>query len=219
MKNLQKLSLLLLFCLFGFGTAQAQFSTVKLGAKVGLNVSQLAVSNLADTRFEGFDRDNHFQIGTFGDFRLRSGFGLKVEVLYSRKGGQDFAEANSLISRDDQQKVRFDFITLPVLLTYNYKNFQLEAGIEGAFRQSTRYNIALISITGNERDNRYDIGLNLGVAYHIDRLSFGVRYNHGFNPMPVGSFFQDTDGNTYDVQPKFLLRTWQFTVGYDLVNG
>jgi len=207
--------LISLAILLSFSDIFAQDKPITFGAKFGYSHSNVEMPSSIEF-FDGFGATDNFHVGVVGELALPRNFGLKGELLYSQKGGESFFDFSIATQNTAQikEKLRYDFITFPVLLTYRFSAFQLEGGIETAFRQNSKFIFEDSKVNVNATDDRFDFGLNAGINYLFKSVVIGIRYNHGLKAQPFGLLFTDDNGNILETQPSFLNRVWQFSVMY-----
>jgi len=161
---------------------QLSAQEVKLGTKVGLNISN----------FSGGDADRNsligFHVGFISEISLSEKFSLQPELLYTQQG----SEAQDVV------KVKLDYISVPVMAKfYVADNFSIEVGPQASFLVSDKGDYNDSSIPDEDTDAaNFDFGANVGLGYKLgSNLFTQVRYNFGIttiaeNPDIKNSVFQ-----------------------------
>ena len=146
------------------GTVNAQ--DVKLGAKIGMNVS--SVNGDPDN----LDSKTGWVLGATAEVSLTDKFSLQPELLYSQQGAKQ--RGNFIYD--------LNYISLPVMAKYYIaKGFSLEAGPQFSFLVKDE----LISdsnnaASANTNAENFDFSANLGLGYQLDNgIFFQTRYNLG----------------------------------------
>ena len=162
------------------GTVNAQ--DVKLGAKIGMNVS--SVNGDPDN----LDSKTGWVLGATAEVSLTDKFSLQPELLYSQQGAKQ--RGNFIYD--------LNYISLPVMAKYYIaKGFSLEAGPQFSFLVKDE----LISdsnnaASANTNAENFDFSANLGLGYQLDNgIFFQTRYNLGLinfdkNPDVKNGVFQ-----------------------------
>ena len=146
------------------GTVNAQ--DVKLGAKIGMNVS--SVNGDPDN----LDSKTGWVLGATAEVSLTEKFSLQPELLYSQQGAKQ--RGNFIYD--------LNYVSLPIMAKYYIaKGFSLEAGPQFSFLVKDE----LISDTNNAASantnaENFDFSANLGLGYQLDNgIFFQTRYNLG----------------------------------------
>lgn len=146
------------------GTINAQ--EVKLGAKIGMNVSSVNGNQ------DNLDSKTGFVLGVTAEIPLTEKFSLQPELLYSQQG----AKSRDVFIYD------LNYITLPFMAKYYIaKGFSLEAGPQFSFLVKDE----LISdtnntATANTNAENFDLNANFGLGYKLNNgIFFQTRYNLG----------------------------------------
>lgn len=218
MKKTFALSLCIALCgLSSFGILQAQQSSSEFGIKAGLNVGNI-VDNLnpPPEHFE-FAHTTFFHAGIFWNHYFNQHWGTGIELLYNQKGGQNKLGLGTPVYSN--YKLRFDYLSLPLIAKYRLQNLVLEAGAEMAYK----FNLNVKSdLEVNEAfvdaiwDQDFEVGLLVGLAYHIKKLQIGIRYNYGLSYLSNVAY---TDANGEPIGEKLTHnnRVLLFSVGYALI--
>jgi hypothetical protein len=187
--------------------ATAQKST-KFGLKAGYNWSYLTGKK------EGFKPDNKtgFMASVFLAPSVKTGFGFRTELVFSRQG-YSFNEGGQ------NTDVLNDYVYLPQLTTFTIANkVQLQAGAQIGYLLKSREKTAQKDSTITGLMNRFDYGFVGGVeVYPFKGIIVGGRYNLGLGKLHKQ--FEATATNPYPLpfNPKttdYKNSLLQFFVGY-----
>ena len=149
-----------------FGVVQAQ--DVKLGVKLGMNISSLNGNE------DNLDPKDGWVIGATAEVALTEKFSLQPELLYSQQGAK--SRGNFIYD--------LDYMTMPIMAKYYIADgFSIQAGPQFSFLVKDE----LISddpysgdVTANPNSENLDIALNFGLGYRINkRFSVQTRYSLG----------------------------------------
>lgn len=181
-----KKKILIVFCLFGLVTANAQetksqSSNAKFGVKGGVNFTNLYVDKVDDTNML-----TSFNVGIFAEFPLSQGIAIVPEINFSRKGSE---VENTILTETYKSKFKLSYIEVPVLLKVNLaENFSLHAGPYAGFLIDAKTDV--VNENGDNVEtfdydtddfNKLDFGLSAGLGFDFNALSIGARYNHGLS--------------------------------------
>lgn len=111
--------LLAMFAIVVFAaTSQAQ--GIRLGAKLGANLNKISGQSFND----GFDLGYH--VGGFLEIDLNKKWGIQPEVLWSQTSTKrtsfNTLYANDINPLNNDQKIKLDYLSIPILLRYNVGN-------------------------------------------------------------------------------------------------
>lgn len=99
-------------------TSQAQ--GIRLGAKLGANLNKISGQSFND----GFDLAYH--VGGFLEIDLNKKWGIQPEVLWSQTSTKrtsfNTLYANDINPLNNEQKIKLDYLSIPILLRYNVGN-------------------------------------------------------------------------------------------------
>lgn len=210
------IALSLFIALFGISTCfslQAQSSAPSFGLKAGLNLATIADNN--DLIPEEFDFTNarFLHGGIFWNKAFDDQWGLGIELLYNQKGGQNKLNLNPV--ENNEYKLRFDYLSLPLLVRYRIQNLGIEAGAELSYR--VNLHVESDQVFSKEAveaawSNKADTGLLFGLSYQIKNLLVTARYNFGITNLAE---FTYTDANGEPIgEVKHWNRVLQLSVGY-----
>jgi hypothetical protein len=170
----------------------------KFGIKGGLNLTSLYTDDVSDEHMKA-----GFNAGIFAKLPVTRGFSIQPELLYSLKGAKD--TYSNIIQGSGEYRFNLGYIELPVLAVINLTpNSSLHAGGYAAYLVSA--NVKDVDDNGNiqgatnlNADNfqRFDYGLAGGLAFDIENLTLGARYNYGLgNIGKSGSLSGDLTKNS-----------------------
>ena len=146
------------------GTVNAQ--DVKLGAKIGMNVS--SVNGDPDN----LDSKTGWVLGATAEVSLTEKFSLQPELLYSQQGAKQ--RGNFIYD--------LNYISVPVMAKYYIaKGFSLEAGPQFSFLvKDELLSDSNNAASANTNAENFDFSANLGLGYQLDNgIFFQTRYNLG----------------------------------------
>lgn len=186
MKNLSLFAVALIFPSLMIQAQDAQF-----GAKAGINFATLEPDlNDPATR-------TAIHVGAVAEISVLEKLSIQPELLFSAQGVKD--------ESDDDEIVRLDYVTLPVLAKfYVTDNLSLEAGPQLGLllKAEVEDDGETTDIKNNTKST--DLGVAFGLGYKMDNgLNFGARYVLGSN---VNDIEEDPD--------TFSNRVFQLFVGY-----
>ncbi|MCS4238371.1 hypothetical protein M2306_001516 [Myroides gitamensis] len=154
-----------LLAIFAFsGAALAQTPDIKLGAKAGLNISNLSGADNTKSK-------TGFHVGALAEIFLNEKFAIQPEILYSSQG----AKAKG----SDGSKYDLDYINVPIMAKYYVMDgLSVQAGPQVGFVVKAEVG----GIDAKDDVNTVDFGLNLGAGYELPLgLFFDARYDLGLN--------------------------------------
>lgn len=196
---------LLAFFALSITHSKAQRSFL-LGIKGGGNLNGLYWDTPAGVKVTGTKSFVSYHIGVFAKIGLKKKIFLIPELQYIEKG-----------FRDDVAKYAFDYVSLPVLMSFNVvTKFSLEVGPEFSYLTALNVNMAsgkVIDISSSMR--KFDFGFTGGVRYSVfPRTAFLLRYSVSGIPVvsiqpPAGSgYYNDIPGynQTLQLSVAFLTR-------------
>jgi opacity protein-like surface antigen len=176
---MKKVLLIVVVTLLGLGNANAQ--EVKLGAKLGLNISSLR-SDM------DFDSKIGFNLGVFAEINLSDKLIFQPELLYSTQGA---SFEQSFDSNSFKVTNSVDYLNIPLILKYGVTDkLFLEFGPQLGFLLSgeSKYEETFGGETTSETEdikeftNSIDFGLNFGVSFDIaENIMIAARYNLGLS--------------------------------------
>ncbi|MEX0968003.1 MAG: porin family protein [Bacteroidia bacterium] len=151
------------------------FSQVNLGAKGGLNLSNLSLNDFSQNMRPGFHAGLYFNIPVYG-----SG-SIQPEVMYSMKGARFTSEGKNI-------NARLDYLDIPLLVIFDVSprldfhfgpQFSYLAHVN--YRCEDRETSETWELNDQSNFSSVDIGLALGFEYNFNTFNLGLRYSSGFN--------------------------------------
>ncbi len=143
------------------------------GVKAGVNIA-----SMYDVP-KGIDSEGitSFHFGAYGKLGLSESWALQLEALYSRRGADFRFDGDS---GDDVTKMRFDYIDVPLLLSYNIVG-------EGTWSIMAGPQASLMLTAKDQNDKEidknglhtFDMGAAAGVQFGYKIFRIGGRYNVG----------------------------------------
>ncbi len=147
------LKLILPISLLFFGTFAAN-AQIKYGFKTGLNFSRFegpAETNAAGESLENWENVTGFHIGMSFGYKFTDNFGLRGEMIYSKRGSKYtfegpsyriFKHANGSVLTNGNARylinVNNSYLDLPIMAYARYKSFEISGGgYVGVMVQST----------------------------------------------------------------------------------
>jgi hypothetical protein len=188
-----KLIIAFVFLISTVQHVNAQESKFKIGAKGGVNFSNLYTDNVDDENvLIGFNA------GLFAKLPITKFIAIQPEVYFTTKGSE-LVYNNAFVS--GTAKFNLNYIEVPVLIVINLtNNFNLHAGpylgflINGKVKNDSNVNVFDFQNNINNDDfNKIDAGLALGLGMDVDKLSVGVRYSYGMTTVGKQRQFNGTD--------------------------
>lgn len=166
------------------GTVNAQ--EVKLGVKLGMNVSSINGNNA-----NNIDSKTGWVLGATAEVSLTDKFSIQPELLFSQQG----AKSRNNYTYD------LNYITLPIMAKYYIADgFTVEAGPQFSFLVKDELVPDNGGATANTDAENFDLTANLGLGYQLNNgIFFQTRYNLGLvaiseNPDVKNGVFQMTLG-------------------------
>lgn len=166
MKN--RLILLALFVIPCFGFSQ---TNLEYGFKAGLNFSGFHDETITSKR--------GLQIGTFFSYSNKNKLKLRVECLYSEKGGNYSISSNGV---GTGYVTDLNYIDIPLLIEYKLiDKLSFFSGFQTGFliHSKTTLGLDLSSELINDDINNFDFGIIGGFVYKIEDFFLEARYNYG----------------------------------------
>lgn len=221
----------LFFC-FALG-ANIAFAQVRTGFKIGLNFSSIKGPSEVDDAgktLEQYDNVTGFNIGASFNFPITDAFGLRSELLYSRKGGRYTYEGTTYRFFDQvlttgtgkyQININNAFLDVPLMAYGRWKDFEVSGGVYGALLiQSTGE--GALQYTGRTLPPLQNSVGNVEVVFNHNYLRDKVGETKGSDKIVVR-----VDGRTLEL-PKTVGAYYDFTedkgkfynrIDYGVVGG
>jgi hypothetical protein len=151
----------LIISLVRFASAQE----VELGAKAGMNVSNLGKS--------GYLARIGYHVGGTAEFITTPFFSIQTELVYSLQG--------AAIDRSQNIYLNYHYLNIPLLAkAYFYEDASFEIGMQYGFLMKAVNKSDVYTDEITSQVNRNDFAAVFGLNYKLgDKFSFGIRYNLG----------------------------------------
>jgi len=169
--------------LFAFaGATYAQTPDLKLGAKAGLNITNLS----------GLDHSKGltgFHVGAIAEIFITEKFSIQPEILYSSQGGktsENYEYLDGVINKMEN-KYKLDYLNIPIMAKYYVmEGLSVQAGPQIGFNVKAEKEYKDLDLSGTDKIkdeiNSVDFGLNFGVGYELPLGVFAdARYNLGLS--------------------------------------
>lgn len=204
---------ILLFVGVAIFALSAQSQEIRLGAKAGVNFSNLSIKgDDGDLKPDGL---TSFHIGGLVEIPVSEKFSVQPEILYSAQGA---SIKESIEGFSVEMKYKLDYLSIPIMAKYYViDGLALELGPQFGILVSAKgdYSIEIMghSESGSEdiKDSfkTLDIGLGIGASYALDMgVFFSARYVLGL--MDIG----DDGDDDFDDKVKVKNNVFQLSVGY-----
>ncbi|MDM1398136.1 porin family protein [Myroides odoratimimus] len=179
---MRKITLSLVAALaIGF-SANAQTPDVKIGAKAGLNVSNLTNSD-ASSR-------TSFHVGAVAEIFINEKFSIQPEILYSEQGFK-IKESDSFNGVQNKIDVtsQLSYINIPIMAKYYLvKGLNVQVGPQFGFNVKAKNKINDLIIAGqNVQGTGFD-DIDKDFKDSVKSFDFGVNFGAGYE-LPMGVFF------------------------------
>jgi hypothetical protein len=182
-------SLILLLVLFTYVTpGQSQdeiitgvntLPTPTFGIKAGISLGNLYVSDADHQEAKG-----GFSGGLFGRIPITRTLAIAPEVLFQNQGSR--VSFNNLLFGQGSYEINLNYIQLPIMLVYNFvPHFNFHAGAYAAalvgsnIKNTSANNLISAGSLNASGFNRMDYGILAGLALNMEKIVYGIRYNHG----------------------------------------
>ena len=189
---MKQLALLFFICLFSKTVAQQDDEHFRFILSAGV----------VGTQVDGDSYGGYNKLGTYfgihANRKMEERTEFSIGFTYIQKGSR----SNATIQNPYYYILRLDYIEIPWLFIFNYKNkYRFEGGISGAYLFNSYEANSQIGIYKGAL-KKYDFCYNLGLAYKLnDKIFFNIRYNYSLLPIRdyqhgvyLGNFFQRTFG-------------------------
>lgn len=192
----------------------AQDQKVKLGAKAGLNISNL---NFDEDELDSSSKTG-FTAGLMVEIPLTKNFSLQPELLYSQQGSKSSFSDSDVTNSKFESTIKLNYLNIPVMLKYYaVKGLSLQAGpqIGILLKAHNKYQDNFLgyenqdSMNLKEYASGLDASINLGLGYQFaDKFYADARYNISYS-----NVFKESDVS-YFINNDMKNRVFQITVGY-----
>jgi Outer membrane protein beta-barrel domain len=166
------LVLLLFFTLFS--TINAQVS-VKFGAKLGVNSSNISFKSFDPNRSERIG----FHVGITSEISFTESLALQPDLMFSSQGF-------NLKGLGTSEGQAFNYLNLTIPFAYKMSFVDVNLGpYIGFLLNKGLTNLEFTDANGMSIDtdpfiNKLDVGMALGLTFHIKKFFVGTRYSLGF---------------------------------------
>jgi Outer membrane protein beta-barrel domain len=169
-----RICLILLFVFTLFSTINAQVN-VKFGAKFGVNSSNISFKNFNPIRSERIG----FHVGITSEISFTESLALQPDLMFSSQGFNLKGLGTS-----DSQVFNYLNLTIPFAYKMNFVDVNLGPYI-GFLLNKSLTNLEFTDANGTPIDtnpfiNKLDLGMALGLTFHIKKFFVGTRYSLGF---------------------------------------
>lgn len=210
----------LLFLFFALMLTLTQVNAqVEYGVKAGVNLADVYSSKLTFELDGGDDIEERPksstvvkpQLGVWVNIPIGSHFSVQPELLFTQKAWrlEDVPEPATL---------SFNYVSLPVMMTYHYNNWRLEAGPEVSFLIN-QYFPESVGAPDNKNpfvdEQELELAINAGIRYQFNSWQIGIRYNADFTPFATFEF-TDINGEPTANQQKLYHQGFQLALAYSL---
>ena len=161
---------LYLFFITFFATANAQIN-VKFGAKLGVNTSNVSIKSLASVRSERIG----FHVGVTSEISFTESLALQPDLMFSTQGYR-------LKFGNTTENETFNYLNLTIPFAYKMNFVDVNFGPYVGFLVNNNLVQQFTDINGNPISdivNKFDMGLALGLTFHIQKFFVGTRYSLG----------------------------------------
>ncbi len=160
----------LAFMICFFSDPSVSDAQIQFGIRAGLNATNVSFEKLP-SKSERYG----FHAGVFADIPITTDFlSIQPELSFSTKG----AAFKPLTGRQTLNMSYVDFL-LPV--AFKLSAFDLQVGPFASYLATTPdytvYNENRVVVDGFKK---YDVGLLIGLAFNLNKIVIGARYNQGF---------------------------------------
>jgi Outer membrane protein beta-barrel domain len=171
---LSRICLVLLIIFTLFSTINGQVS-VKFGAKLGVNSSNISFKKFDPARSERIG----FHMGVTSEISFTESLALQPDLIFSSQGFNLKGFGTS-----DGQAFNYLNLTIPFAYKMNFVDVNLGPYI-GFLLNKGLTNLSFTDANGTPIDtdpfiNKLDVGMALGLTFHIQKFFVGTRYSLGF---------------------------------------
>ncbi len=154
------------------------------GLKLGINGSQVDGDSYAGYNKIGFNA------GAFVNTKLKERLKLQFEMIYTQKGA--YKPSKPEIGDYFTSKLRLNYVEIPILLLYKYKDYmEFEGGFSAAvlMNQEFQDTYGKIPLTDIYQYNKYDFGFVAGLNFNIsEHFKAGMRYTYTLFFTPIRKY-------------------------------
>jgi hypothetical protein len=174
---------LMIFTLFSNINAQV---TVKFGAKLGVNSSNISFKSFDPARSERIG----FHVGVTSEISFTESLALQPDLMFSSQG------FNVKIGGTTNNQ-SFNYLNLTIPFAYKMNFVDVNFGPYVGYLLSKKLDLEFTNANGDpivstDLYHYFDMGLALGLTFHIQKFFVGTRYNLGLTNV---SKILDVNGN------------------------
>jgi aromatic ring-cleaving dioxygenase len=167
-----RFSISCLFLIAFFTTANAQVN-VKFGAKLGVNTSNISIKSLEPARSERIG----FHVGVTSEISFTESLALQPDLMFSSQGFR-----LKIISTTENET--FNYLNLTIPFAYKMNFVDVNFGPYIGYLIGNTLDTQFTDYNGNpiftsETISKFDMGLALGLTFHIQKFFVGTRYSLG----------------------------------------
>jgi hypothetical protein len=181
--------------------SQAMMAQFHIGIKGGANITKIDSKSFKDQFSYGY------HVGGFAEIGCGKKFGIQPEVLFSQVStsiDSNYKHVYQNVFNSDQSKVKLNYLTIPILLTYKLiGNFMtLQAGPQFAVLMSQDKTLLQ---NGGDAFKKGDFSMVGGVQFKLSAIRISGRYVVGLNNI-----------NDIDNQDQWKSQGFQVSLGLAL---
>jgi Outer membrane protein beta-barrel domain len=167
-----RFSFLCLFLIIFLATTNAQVN-VKFGAKFGVNSSNISIKSLEPARSERIG----FQVGVTSEISFTESLALQPDLMFSSQGFR-----LKIIGTTENET--FNYLNLTIPFAYKMNFVDVNFGPYVGYLLGNTLDLEFTDYNGNTIINpdaisKFDMGLALGLTFHIQKFFVGTRYSLG----------------------------------------
>jgi hypothetical protein len=167
------------FALFFLWSVVGYSQVFNAGVKAGVAASQISGDG-----YSGFNKAGII-IGGFARINLKDRSHLQFEITYTQKGSRRNPKTDQ--GDVDFFLLRLNYIEIPLLYLYDYKNFTFEVGpyFSTLISQHIEDEFGTVNIpNGNNQFKDFDLGLSAGIAFNFtEELIMSWRFSNSIVPV------------------------------------
>lgn len=214
------------------------YSQIEVGVKAGMNLNDI-YKDYTKGKYFVPKKSLGFHVGATFNYDFNKSLGIKSSLLYTSKGYG--INLNKMKGEETKKikgynKVIFNYIEMPLNITYKLYNFRfyggpfVALGVGGnhyynyahytndgkrtSFRGSKELTPVFKGTSSKNEFKAFDYGFNVNLGYRINRILFNAGYSFGLK--------NTTAKNEIFSNPKnFIIknRTFTFSVSYFLIKN
>jgi Outer membrane protein beta-barrel domain len=198
-----RFSLSCLFFITLFTTVNAQIN-VKFGAKLGVNTSNISIKSLEPARSERIG----FHVGVTSEISFTESFALQPDLMFSSQGFR-----LKVVGLNENEA--FNYLNLTIPFAYKMNFVDVNFGPYVGYLLGNTLDLQFTDYNGNPIINadaisKFDMGLSLGLTFHIQKFFVGTRYSLGLANVGKETVANGTSVRLFDGKNAF----GQLSVGY-----